>query len=199
LLKGKEDGGGFFEELPLTLAGIASLHVRTVAKKRKHPNFEHPQSLLPRFRVLEIRQKRMQQLEGFEVLLPFSRHLIHQLQKILAVVDSPEMISYFREGIQNVTTVHPHQTQVLSVKKDETNMGEETESVLKPLATFPGPLRDPLDFPKIFREEGHDPVGFSVRNGMRYDGMCSEDGHRRAVRLSRIVLSTIRLKDFHPP
>jgi hypothetical protein len=26
---------------------------------------------------------------------------------------------------------------------------------------------------------------------MGYDGMCSKDGHRRAVRLSRIVLSII--------
>jgi hypothetical protein len=178
LLKGKEDGGGFFEELPLTLACIASLHVRTVAKKRKHPNFEHPQSLLPRFRVLEIRQKRMQQLEGFEVLLPFSRHLIHQLQEILAVIDSLEMISDFREGIQNITTVHPNQTHALSVKKDETNMGEEAESVLKPPLAFSGPFRDSFHFPKIFRKEGDNPVGFPVRNGMRYDGMCSEDGHR---------------------
>jgi hypothetical protein len=163
LLKGEEDGGGILEMFPLTLTGVAPLHVRPVAKKRKHSNFEHPQSLFPRIRVLEIRQKRKQQFEGFEVRLPFSRHLIHQLQEILAVVDSLEMISDFREGIQNITTVHPNQTHALSVKKDETNMGEEAESVLKPPSASPRSLRDPLDLPKIFREEGNDPVGFPER------------------------------------
>jgi hypothetical protein len=179
LLKGEEDGGGILEMFPLTLTGVAPLHVRPVAKKRKHSNFEHPQSLFPRIRVLEIRQKRKQQFEGFEVRLPFSRHLIHQLQEILAVVDSLEMISDFREGIQNITTVHPNQPHALSVKKDETNMGEEAESVLKPPSASPGSLRDTLDLPKIFREEGNDPVGFPIRNRMRYDGMRYEDGHRR--------------------
>ena len=58
-------------------------------------------------------------------------------------------------------------------------MGEEAESVLEPPSASPGPLRDPLDLPKIFRKEGNDPIGFPVGKGMRHDGMCSEDGHRR--------------------
>jgi hypothetical protein len=78
-------------------------------------------------------------------------------------------------------------------------MGEEAESILKPLLAFPGPFRDSFHLPKIFRKEGDNPIGFPVWDGMRYDGLCSEDGHRRAVRLSQIVLSTIRLKDVHPP
>ena len=60
-------------------------------------------------------------------------------------------------------------------------MGEEAEGILKPLPTSPGPFRDSLHLPKIFCQEGDNPIGFPVRNGMRYNGMCSEDRHRWGV------------------
>lgn len=58
-------------------------------------------------------------------------------------------------------------------------MGKEAESILKPLLTSPGSFRDSFHLPKISRQEGDNPIGFPVRNGMRYDGVRSEDRHRR--------------------
>jgi hypothetical protein len=93
---------------------------------------------------------------------------------MISEVDFCQIFPDFWEGMKDVTTLYPYETDPFPVKKDQTNMGKQTQSILKSFLAPSRSLGNPFDLSKIFGEEGNDLIRLPIIGGAGDNGVRLE-------------------------